>query len=128
MSLETPLSRVLGAGSAKEGTEHFWVQRLSAVSNLLLGLWFLASLVALDDFARATLLAFIGAPVNSVLLALLAVSVARHASLGVQVVIEDYVHGSFVKLLSLVASKFLFLAAAAAALFAILKIAFGAAA
>jgi len=125
MSLRTPLGRVLYLGSAKEGTEHFWMQRLTAVSNVLLGLWFLGSMLALDDFSHAGITAFIAAPVNAVLLVLLTVSVARHASLGLQVVIEDYVHGPFVKLLSLIATKFAAFAVAAVAVFAVLKIALG---
>ncbi len=128
MSLRTPLGRVLGYGSAKEGTEHFFAQRMSAVSNALLGLWFLASLLLLDSLARVALLEWIARPLNSILLVLLTLSLARHSSLGVQVVIEDYVHGPFVKLLSLIVAKFAHLLVAAAAIFAVLKIAFGGAA
>ncbi len=128
MSLRTPLGRVLGYGSAKDGTEHFFAQRMSAVSNALLGLWFLASLLLLDSLARAALLDWIARPLNSILLVLLTLSLARHSSLGVQVIIEDYVHGPLVKLLSLIVAKFAHLLVAAAAIFAVLKIAFGGAA
>ncbi len=128
MSLRTPLGRVLGYGSAKEGTEHFFAQRMSAVSNALLGLWFLASLLLLDSLARVALLEWIARPLNSILLVLLTLSLARHSSLGVQVIIEDYVHGPLVKLLSLIVAKFAHLLVAAAAIFAVLKIAFGGAA
>lgn len=128
MSLRTPLGRVLGYGSAKEGTEHFFMQRVSALSNALLGSWFLVSISMLDSLARDALLAWIAQPVTSILLLLLTLSLARHSSLGVQVVIEDYVHGPFIKLVSLVAAKFAHLLVAAAAAFAILKIAFGGAA
>ncbi len=128
MSLRTPLGRVLGYGSAKDGTEHFFAQRMSAVSNALLGLWFLASLLLLDSLARAALLEWIARPLNSILLVLLTLSLARHSSLGVQVIIEDYVHGPLVKLLSLIVAKFAHLLVAAAAIFAVLKIAFGGAA
>lgn len=125
MSLRTPLGRVLGHGSAKEGTEHFFAQRMSAVSNALLGLWFLVSILLLDGFTRAALLEWIARPLNSILLVLLTLSLARHSSLGIQVVIEDYVHGPFVKVTSLIASRFAHLLVAAAAIFAVLKIAFG---
>lgn len=128
MSLRTPLGRVLGYGSAGEGTEHFFVQRVSALSNALLGCWFLVSLLQLDDLGRGTLTAWLAQPLNSILLALLTLSLARHSSLGVQVVIEDYVHAPFLKLMTLIASKFAHLLVAAAAIFAILKIAFGGAA
>ena len=125
MSLRSPLGRVLGHGSAKEGTEHFWMQRLTALSNATLGLWFLGSMLALESHSQAALAAWIAAPANAVLLALLTLSLTRHSSLGVQVVIEDYVHGPFIKLLSLIAMKFAHVVVAAAALFAILKIALG---
>ncbi len=128
MSLRTPLGRVLGYGSAKDGTEHFFAQRMSAVSNALLGLWFLASLLLLDSLARVALLEWIARPLNSILLVLLTLSLTRHSSLGVQVIIEDYVHGPLVKLLSLIVAKFAHLLVAAAAIFAVLKIAFGGAA
>lgn len=126
-SLRSPLGKVLGSGSAKEGTEHFWSQRVSAAAIALLGLWFLAALLTLDP-GRAALLAWLASPVNSILLTLLAIALAWHSSLGVQVVIEDYVHGPFIKVVSLILSKFAHLLAGAAAVFAILKIAFGGAA
>lgn len=125
MSLRSPLGRVLGYGSAKEGTEHFWMQRMSALSNAVLGLWFLASLLMLDGYSQAVLVAWIASPVNAVLLALLTLSLTRHSSLGAQVVIEDYVHGPFIKVLSLIVMKFAHALIAALALFAILKIAVG---
>ncbi|NNE60805.1 MAG: succinate dehydrogenase, hydrophobic membrane anchor protein, partial [Woeseia sp.] len=91
MSLRSPLGRVLGSGSAKEGTEHFWAQRVSAVALAVLGCWFLLALLSLDDLSRGALLAWVASPFNSILLGLLAVTLAWHSSLGVQVVIEDYV-------------------------------------
>lgn len=128
MSLRSPLSRVLGKGSAKEGTDHFWVQRVTAVALALLGLWFIVSLL-LHDFTEYTvLIPWIERPWNSVLLLLLTVTLAWHSSLGVQVVIEDYVHGPFIKVAALVLNRFAHIGVAAAAMFAVLKIAFGAAA
>lgn len=126
-SLRSPLGRVLGSGSAKEGTEHFFSQRVSAVGIALLGLWLLAALPGLEP-GRDALLAWVAAPQNSIGLVLLSLALAWHSSLGVQVVIEDYVHGAFLKVTSLIISKFAHLVAAAAAVFAILKIAFGGAA
>ncbi len=128
MSLRSPLGRVLGHGSAKEGTGHFWSQRLTAISNAVLGVWFLAAMLGMESFTQAELRAWIAAPVNAVLLTLLTLSLARHASLGVQVVIEDYVHGPLMKVSSLIVMKFAHIVVAAAALFAILKIAVGGAA
>jgi succinate dehydrogenase membrane anchor subunit len=127
-SLRSPLGRVLGLGSAKDGTAHFWSQRVSAVGIALLGCWFLVSLLSLDLTSRAGVLAWIAAPQNSIALLLLGIALAWHSSLGVQVVIEDYVHGPFVKVVALILSKFAHFVAAAAAIFSILKIAFGGAA
>lgn len=125
MSLRSPLGRVLGAGSAKEGTEHFWVQRVTAIALAVLGCWFLVSLLQLDDMSRVALLAWIAAPLNSILLALLAITLAWHSSLGIQIIIEDYVHSPFIKVVSLIMSKFAHLLAAAIALYAVLRISFG---
>ncbi len=125
MSLRSPLASVLGSGSAKEGTEHWWSQRVTAVALLILGLWFVISLALLDSFAYATVHAWAGSPFNSVMLLLLGVTLARHSALGVQVVIEDYVHGQFLKVASLILNKFAHVFLAIAAVLAILKIALG---
>ena len=122
MSLRTPLGQVLGLGSAKDGTGHFWGQRVSGVGLLLLGLWFAYSLSVMPGFSHVEALAFIGAPLNSVLLLLLVITLAYHSYLGVQVVIEDYVHGHGLKLVSLILSRFAHSFLAAAAIFAIIKI------
>ena len=126
MSLRTPLGKVLGRGSAKEGTGHFFGQRVSGVALLLLGLWFAFSLATLPGFEHAGALAFIGAPLNGVLLVLLVVTLAYHSSLGVQVVIEDYVHGHGLKLVSLIISRFAHSFLLVAAIYAIIKIGLGA--
>ena len=126
MSLRTPLGQVLGQGSAKDGTAHFWGQRVSGVGLLLLGLWFACSLSTMPGFSHAEALAFIGAPLNSVLLLLLVITLAYHSYLGVQVVIEDYVHSHGLKLASLIISRFVHSFLAVAALFAIIKIGLGA--
>lgn len=125
MSLRSPVGRVLGSGSAKEGTEHWWMQRVSAVALVFLGLWFLASMMLLPDFAQATVRAWMGAPWNALLLLLLGVAISYHSSLGVQVVIEDYVHGPFLKVASLLVNRFAHTLVGAAAIFAVLKAAFG---
>ena len=126
MSLRSPLGRVLGTGSARAGTGHFWQQRLSAAALVVLGLWFALALPAVVAAGQGALRAWLAAPVNSTLLILLVAALAWHSSLGVQVVIEDYVHGPLAKLVSLVANRFAHVGAAAAAAFAILRIAFGA--
>jgi succinate dehydrogenase / fumarate reductase membrane anchor subunit len=126
MSLRTPLGQVLGLGSAKDGTGHFWGQRVSGVGLLLLGLWFVCSLATMPGFSHAEAIAFIGAPLNGVLLLLLVITLAYHSQLGVQVVIEDYVHGHGMKLASLVISRFAHSFLAVAAVYAIIKIGLGA--
>ena len=126
MSLRTPLGQVLGLGSAKDGTGHFWGQRVSGVGLLLLGLWFVCSLATMPGFSHAEAIAFIGAPLNGVLLLLLVVTLAYHSQLGVQVVIEDYVHGHGLKLVSLTISRFAHIFLAVAAIYAIIKIGLGA--
>ena len=125
MSLRTPLGDVLGLGSAKEGTGHFWGQRLSAIGLLILGLWFAYSVLVMPGFSHADALAFIGAPLNIVLLLLLVVTMSYHSTLGVQVVIEDYVHGHGLKLASLIISRFAHTFLAVAAIYAIIKIGLG---
>ena len=122
MSLRTPLGQVLGLGTAKDGTSHWWGQRVSAVALLLLGLWFAWWLAGTPDLSHAAVVAEIGRPINSILLLLLAVTLAYHSYLGIQVVIEDYVHAPGLKLATLLFSRFAHILLAAAAVFAILKI------
>jgi succinate dehydrogenase / fumarate reductase membrane anchor subunit len=125
MSLRSPLSRVLGLGSAKDGTGHWWAQRVTAAALVLLGFWFVWSLVALESFTYLDVVRFIGQPMNAVLLTLLSFTVAYHSYLGVQVVIEDYVHEPGLKVVSLVASRFAHVFVAIAAVYAILVIGIG---
>ncbi len=122
MSLRTPLGRVLGLGSAKEGTEHWWGQRISAAALVLLGFWFAVSLAHLDVADYEAVIAFISAPLNTVLLAILSATMAYHSNLGVQVVIEDYVHDKGIKVASLMLSRFAHVLVAAAAIYAVLRI------
>ena len=126
MSLRAPLGRVLGLGTAKDGTDHWWGQRVSGVALVLLGLWFVASLVALPTLEHFAVIDFIGRPINTVLLALLSLTVAYHSYLGVQVVIEDYVHGHGLKIVSLVLSRFVHVFVAVLSIYAILRIGLGA--
>lgn len=127
MSLRSPLSRVLGSGSAKEGTEHWWMQRVTAIGLLLLGAWFLVAFAALGDYSHAALSAWVGRPGNSIMLLLLGLTLAWHSALGVQVVIEDYVHGTALKVLALIASRFIHILLAVAAALAVMKVFLGSA-
>ena len=127
MSLGSPLSRVLGLGSAKEGAEHWWVQRLTAVALVPLGLWLAFAIAGLDDLSYDSVVGFIQSPVNSILLILTFATLSYHSQLGVQVVVEDYVHGASLKIVTLVAVSFAHIAVAVAGICAVLKTAFGAA-
>lgn len=125
MNLVSPLNRVLGLGSAKGGFEHWWLQRMTAVALVPLGIWFAVSLLMLPDFTYTTVRGWIAQPWTGVLLVLTAISVIWHSHLGVQVVIEDYVRSKGIKVASLALSTFAHVAAGIAAVFAILRIAIG---
>ncbi len=125
MSLRSPVGRVLGLGSAKDGTSHWWAQRVSAVALIPLTLWFLLSLLALPALDYATVRAWLSVPLSG-LLAVLLVAVLTYSSyLGTTVVIEDYVHAAGTKLLSLLLLRFLYVLVGGAGIFAILHVAFG---
>ena len=125
MSLRSPLGRVLGLGTAKDGTEHWWGQRVSGIALAILGVWFAWSVAALPGFDHAEAVTFIGRPVNALLLLLLSVTMAYHSYLGVQVVIEDYVHSHGLKTASLILSRFAHVFLAVAAVFAIFRLGIG---
>ena len=125
MSLRTPLGRVLGLGTAKNGTDHFWAQRVSAIVLLLLGIWFVFAVLVNKQLAHADLIAFIDAPLNGVLLSILSLVVVFHSYLGIQVVVEDYVHAPLIKIVSLLVSRFAHVFVAITTVYAILKIGIG---
>jgi succinate dehydrogenase / fumarate reductase, membrane anchor subunit len=128
MSLRSPMGRVLGLGAAKEGSGHWWMQRVTSVALLVLSLWFVAALLRLDDLNYALVITWIAQPVNAVLLSLLVGTAVYHSQLGVQVVVEDYVTGKGAKVVTMLLMNFVHVALAALGIFAILKIAFGASA
>ncbi len=125
MSLMTPLNRVLGLGTAKGAAEHWWLQRVTAVALLPLGLWFAYELLTLPGFEYAAVAAWVREPITSIMLLLLVVAVGYHSALGVQVVIEDYVPGTGLRAATLMASTLAHVALTIAAMFAVLKITFG---
>ena len=123
MSLQSPVGRVLGLGSAGEGAAHWWSQRVTSVALVPLGLWFVFSLVRLPDLGYVTVAAWMAAPVNAVLLALLLGTTIYHSMLGVQVVVEDYVTHHGLKILTMLLLQFIHIVLAALGLFAVLRIA-----
>ena len=125
MSLRTPLGRVLGKGSAGEGTGHWWQQRVTAIALIPLSLWFLAGLLQRHAGMYIEMQEWLSRPWSAVLGVLLVVTLAWHSKLGVQVVVEDYVHHHGAKLVTLILSAFLHILAAGVGVFAVLKVAFG---
>ncbi|MBS0611865.1 MAG: succinate dehydrogenase, hydrophobic membrane anchor protein [Proteobacteria bacterium] len=125
MSLRSPLGRVLGLGSAREGVTHWWAQRVGAVALVPLCLWLVLSLAALGSLDHEAVVGFLRQPLNTLLALLLVLAGAHHSYLGVEVVIEDYVHAPAAKITGLVLSRLAHMLAAAAGVFALLRIAFG---
>ncbi|MEX2523341.1 MAG: succinate dehydrogenase, hydrophobic membrane anchor protein [Gammaproteobacteria bacterium] len=125
MSLRTPLGRVRGLGSAKEGTAHWWQQRLTAVILIPLSVWLMVTIVSLTRLSHAVVTAWMESPLNAVLLIILILTLFHHAQLGVQVVIEDYIHSEWQKLGCIILVKFLALFAGLASILAVLKVFLG---
>ena len=125
MTFRTPLSHARGLGSAKSGAHHWWMQRLTAVALVPLTLWFILSIIQLTGADYQTAAGWLSSTTNSVLMLLLIAATFHHMQLGLQVVIEDYVQGEGVKIIGIVLVKLFSVLLAAAAAFAVLKIAFG---
>jgi len=124
MKYRTPLARVRGLGSARSGSHHWWMQRLTAIALVPLSVWFVASLLMVVTADHATAIQWLRSPLVAILCSALIVALFYHAQLGIQVVIEDYVHAESAKLVSIVLVKLVSLLLAAACLFAVLSIAF----
>jgi succinate dehydrogenase / fumarate reductase, membrane anchor subunit len=123
MSLSSPLRRVLGAGAAHSGVHHWWLQRLTSLALVPLTIWFVVSLVALPAFDHVTVSAWLSQSSTALLLMLLVLTGSWHSQLGLQVIIEDYVHGQGAKWLLLVLTRFAHVLIAAAGVFAVLRVA-----
>ncbi len=124
MSMQTPLGRVRGLGSAKNGTHHWWMQRVTAVALVPLTVWFIYSILTLLGGGYTEAARWLASPINAVLMVLLIIATFHHLQLGVQVVIEDYIHGEGTKIAAIVSLKLASFALAVTGAFAVLKVAF----
>jgi succinate dehydrogenase / fumarate reductase membrane anchor subunit len=124
-SLRTPLGRVRYLGSARSGTRHFWHQRLTSVANVPLTIAVVVIIMSLLGRNHAAVVQILGSTFVAITMLLFVVTSAYHMWLGMQVIIEDYVHDEVLKLVTLMANTFFSFAVGAAAVFAILKLAFG---
>jgi succinate dehydrogenase / fumarate reductase membrane anchor subunit len=127
-SLRSPLGRVAGLGSARDGVHHWWMQRLTSIALVPLSIWFAVSLFSIPAMDRVTVSAWMAQSWTAMLLILLVLVATWHSQLGLRVIVEDYVHSSGTKTLTLVTLGFAHVLIAAAGVFAVLKVAFGAAA
>jgi succinate dehydrogenase / fumarate reductase membrane anchor subunit len=125
MSMRTPLGRVRGHGSARSGTGHFWWQRVTSVALIPLTIGVLVIIFSLLGRSHATVTQFLGSPLVAVVMLLFIGTTAYHMKLGMQVIIEDYVHDEVPKLLLLMANVFFSIAVGLAAIYAVLKISAG---
>ena len=124
-SLRSPLGHVAGLGSAKSGVHHWWWQRLTSIALVPLTIWFVVSLLSLPALDHVTLVAWMAQSWTALLLIVLVLAMTYHSQLGVQVVVEDYIHNTGMKTLTLVIVTFLHWLLAIAGVFAVLKVAFG---
>ena len=127
LSMRTAMSRVRGLGSAHAGTEHFWRQRLTALANVPLAIAFVAIIVSLQGKNRDAVLHTLSQPLVAILLLLFIGSGLYHMRIGMQVIIEDYVHGEAAKLLAMIANTFFAILVGVMCVYALLRIGFGAA-
>jgi len=121
----TSLRALLGLGDAEGGTDHWWGQRISGIALLLLGLWFVVSLLSFPSLEYVVVVEFAGSSTNNVLLSLLCIAAAYHSNLGVQVVIEDYVHAAALNKASLMISRIAHFLVAIVSVYAVIRIGSG---
>lgn len=123
-NLVSPLAKARGLGSAHDGVHHWMSQRITAIANIPLVIWFVVSIVMLRGASYEVFTSWLAQPVNAILMILFIVSTFYHAFLGSQTIVEDYIHCKTLKLTKLIAMKLFFFAAGVACIFSILKIAF----
>ncbi len=125
-NLRTPLKTVRGLGSAKEGADHFWLQRITAVANLFLMIFLVTSIVMHIGKDYATVKAYLAQPMVSITMLLMILAGVIHMRLGMQVVIEDYVHSEAKKIILLMLNTFFCVSVGLTCIYAVLKLGFGA--
>ena len=123
MSGQGSLRRALGLGSAKGGVRHWWMQRLTAIALVPLSIWFVISVIYLLGADHERVTSWVSNPIVALLLILMLTTMFYHLRLGLQVVIEDYIHAKSLKLMCVVGNDFVNIALAVACIFAVLKIA-----
>ena len=123
MSLRSPPGRALGKGTGGEGAGHWWLQRVTSVALIPLGLWFVFSMTALPSFLYGDVAMWLRRPWNAVLTLAFVLAMVWHSRLGIQVVIEDYVHGKGANSAALLASTLLHLLLAVALVYAVARVA-----
>ena len=123
--IRTPLARVRGYGAARSGTGAFWWQRLTAVANIPLIIAGVVIVIMLLGRNQAAVAQILGLPLVGIIMLLFVISVTFHMRIGMQVVIEDYVHDEFVKLVMIMANTFFCFAVAMASIYGLLKLSFG---
>ncbi len=122
MDRRSPLARVRGLGTAREGTGHWWAQRLTAIALVPLTLWFTAAVCSLAGADHAAMTDWVSNPLVSILLVLLAVAVFHHLQLGIQVVLEDYIHTEWLRVSGIMLVKGAAIALAVATILSVVRI------
>lgn len=125
MSMRTPLGKVRGLGSAHEGTEHFWRQRVTGLAMIPLTLVFVGVVIATVGRPHAEVVATLGSPVIAVMLLAMLLAGTAHMRIGMQVIIEDYVHGELTRLTAVIANTFFCALVGLASIWAVVKLSFG---
>lgn len=125
MNMQSPLSKAKGLGSAKEGLHHWMVQRFTGIALVPLSLWFMWSMTCLNGAEYAEVVAWLQRPANAVSMALFVGVALYHSALGVQVVMEDYIHHEGFRIIKIIGQKFVHYFLAALGVFSVLQVAFG---
>jgi succinate dehydrogenase / fumarate reductase membrane anchor subunit len=125
MSMRTPLGRVRGLGSAKSGTGHFWLQRVTSVAGIPLTVGFIVIVATLIGRNHAATVQILGSPLVALTMILFVATIVYHMWLGMQIIIEDYVNDALLKAIMAMSNTFFSCVVALASIFAVLKLSFG---